>query len=724
MAQPEADTRLYIARYKELAKSEQQRSGIPAAIKLAQGIYESAAGKSDLASRSNNHFGIKCKSSWRGDTVLHDDDLSQECFRKYPSVEKSYMDHSDFLKGSPRYAKLFTLNVDDYIGWATGLKQAGYATNPAYVRKITDLIERYELQQYTLEAQKGARLNNEASTEKAWQEAQTVNDTVQALATTTYKGLKGFWASKGTNLLDKSVLYNVKYSKLLQLNDLPDAPLSNDMFVYVEPKRTQGQSEFHTVREGESMLLIAQKEAMRLDSLMAYNNLLSGQEVMPGEKVALIPGKISFPKTRDNGVAGKAAVTTVIPVPVKTEPMAKTETIVKTEPVAKTTESVSIPVKVAPVKEVPTPVKAEVAVPAKPVLTAVNVDSVKSIVPEKTVVIANVPKPVVDTNQVVKTQSAEPRVVRDTVLKVQRGNVPQTAVVRKEGTIIKTGNEPVNLTPAKPVQKKEPEVIVSAPAPKVDSPIIIRKSVPATSSDIIDIEKARRTEALLSSAPLTPVKTVTAPTTSNVPKTESKPGTTTTTTIIKRNYNNDPNLSTPVKDLKKKFDQIVYDPVQPAKRDSVKSPTYGVTEKKDVIVQKPTPELPAHLKSEPAKPEITKTEPVKPTPPPVRMRPAEVIIPTTNYDEPTVSDTLKTLRRKFDMIVNTPLPERPYKESPPVNLPKSTEPAASATAKPNTSNVKPATKPTTKAVAKPAAKPAAKTTSKPNSAKAPVKKKK
>lgn len=669
MAQPEADVRLYIGRYKELAKSEQQRSGIPAAIKLAQGIYESAAGNSDLASRSNNHFGIKCKSSWRGDTVLHDDDLRQECFRKYPSVEKSYMDHSDFLKGSPRYAKLFTLNVDDYIGWATGLKQAGYATNPAYVRKITDLIERYDLQQYTLEAQKGARLNHENSTEKAWLAAKSGNDTLQELTPVLYKGLKGFWASKGTTLLDKSVLYNVKYSKLLQLNDLPDAPLSNDMFVYVEPKRTQGQSEFHTVRDGESMLLIAQKEAMRLDSLMAYNNLLPGQEVMPGEKVALIPGKISFPKTRDFSVAGKTGVTTLIPAPPKSAPQLNAPIVVDTKPI---------------------------------------LDTVKQAV-------ATDLKPIADTTKVVKASVTEPRIIRDTVVKVQRNSIPQTAVVRKEGTNIKTGTEPVNLTPTKSVQKKEAELIVANVQANVDTPIVIRKTAPATSNDILDIEKARRTEALLSSNPLTPIKTNTSTPGSGTLGTDVKNGTTTTTTIIKRNYN-DPNLSTPVKDLKKKFDQVVYEPVQTTKRDSVKSPTYGVTEKKEVVIQKSITELPPHLKSEPLK-----LEPVKPTPPPVRMRPAEVVVPTTNYDEPTVSDTLKTLRRKFDLIVNTPLPERPYKESPTVNSPKVSEPTP-VTPK-VTSTPKPTAKPVTKATAKTPTKPGAKPNSKPL-AKTPPKKKK
>jgi hypothetical protein len=182
---------------------------------------------------------------------------------------------------------------------------------------------------------------------------------------------------------------------------------------------------------------------------------------------------------------------------------------------------------------------------------------------------------------------------------------------------------------------------------------------------------------------------------------------------IKRTYN-DPNLSAPVKDLKKKFDQIVYEPTpiaspQPARdpapkplRDSVKSPVIISGANKSVN-PKPTIELPPHLKADTSKP--------KPTPPPVRMRPAEVIIPTTNYDEPNVSDTVKNLRKKFDLILNTPLPERPYKESPPVVMPNVVPPAT-------------ATKPTTvKPIAKPAVKPAVKPVTKPKPAvKAPAKK--
>ncbi len=139
----------YIKTYAAIAIEEQVRTGIPAAITLAQGIHESGSGKGNLALRSNNHFGIKCKSNWTGPTVSHDDDDKGECFRAYDDVASSYKDHSDFLKTGKRYAFLFELPVLDYQAWANGLKQAGYATNPKYPVLLIKLIENYNLNQYT-----------------------------------------------------------------------------------------------------------------------------------------------------------------------------------------------------------------------------------------------------------------------------------------------------------------------------------------------------------------------------------------------------------------------------------------------------------------------------------------------------------------------------------------------------------------------------------------------
>ena len=140
----------YINTYQELAIEEMKRSGVPASITLAQGILETDAGKSDLVLSSNNHFGIKCKSIWKGEKVYHDDDSKGECFRKYPKAEDSYMDHSDYLRSGTRYASLFKLDAENYKGWAKGLKAAGYATNPRYADILINYIEKYNLNQYTL----------------------------------------------------------------------------------------------------------------------------------------------------------------------------------------------------------------------------------------------------------------------------------------------------------------------------------------------------------------------------------------------------------------------------------------------------------------------------------------------------------------------------------------------------------------------------------------------
>lgn len=135
----------YIQKYKSLAVEEMEVYGIPASITMAQALLESDNGNGRLAREGNNHFGIKCKSTWTGATISHDDDAKGECFRKYPSVEASFNDHSEFLDKSARYQDLFKLDPMDYKGWAYGLKQAGYATNPAYAELLIKIIEDNQL---------------------------------------------------------------------------------------------------------------------------------------------------------------------------------------------------------------------------------------------------------------------------------------------------------------------------------------------------------------------------------------------------------------------------------------------------------------------------------------------------------------------------------------------------------------------------------------------------
>ncbi|HNF72145.1 MAG TPA: glucosaminidase domain-containing protein, partial [Chitinophagaceae bacterium] len=295
LAQGESEIRAYIEQYKDLAIAEQIRVGVPAAITLAQGIHESSAGLSELATKGNNHFGIKCKSTWTGMTILHDDDKKQECFRKYTSSEQSYIDHSEFLKGSNRYHFLFDLDKTDYQGWASGLKRAGYATNPAYVQKLTDLVEKFNLQQYTYEALSKTKIRvGETVPEKdAPRNLTYIEDPASS-----YKGLKGFWAKKGETLLSYATDRNIRYARLLALNDLNDEALPINMFIFTEKKRRMGTEEFHVVKENENMLIISQKEAMLLSALYEFNNLQPGQEPLPGERLCLQYRSYETPKIK------------------------------------------------------------------------------------------------------------------------------------------------------------------------------------------------------------------------------------------------------------------------------------------------------------------------------------------------------------------------------------------------------------------------------------------
>ena len=150
----------YIEQFKNIAIKEMNANGIPASITLAQGLLESGNGKSDLALRANNHFGIKCAGDWTGKTIFKNDDTENECFRVYKTPEDSYKDHSAFLKRK-RYAALFQLNKNDYKSWAKGLKEAGYATNPKYPDLLIGLIERYQLNRFDVGDKAGEKMARE-----------------------------------------------------------------------------------------------------------------------------------------------------------------------------------------------------------------------------------------------------------------------------------------------------------------------------------------------------------------------------------------------------------------------------------------------------------------------------------------------------------------------------------------------------------------------------------
>ncbi|GAA4455481.1 glucosaminidase domain-containing protein [Rurimicrobium arvi] len=275
----------YVSQYSAWAIEEQQRVGIPAAIKLAQGIYETSAGESELAVMANNHFGIKCKKDWMGETFAHTDDLPDECFRKYKSAKESYKDHSNYLKNSPRYARLWTLKKTDYKSWCTGLKSCGYATNPQYAQRLIHLIETYDLQLYTF-AGEGQRQNEvipvsepPAPADKTMVETDPLISSEKTLTppqtrddgSVIYNNLRAVYCLKGENLLSVAMKYNIRYPRLLEINELPDAPLSRDMFIYLEPKHSKGIHTTHVVQRGETIEMIAQSEGMTARQLRAFN---------------------------------------------------------------------------------------------------------------------------------------------------------------------------------------------------------------------------------------------------------------------------------------------------------------------------------------------------------------------------------------------------------------------------------------------------------------------
>ena len=293
----------YIEQYKDLAMAEMQRTGVPAAIKLAQGIHETSAGTSRLSTKANNHFGIKCKSDWGGPSISHDDDARGECFRKYASAQDSYKDHSNFLKKSQRYASLFTLDPTDYEGWANGLKKAGYATNPRYPQVIIKLIEDYNLQEYTFIAmgrmpqEKEILAKTEAENTTADQGAMTVQapEPVKPIEQPNYPSgifnineTRVIFAKTGTSWLSIAQQHNLSLSKLFDFNDMEQMEtVDKDQLVFLQRKRKNSHNDFHIVRAGETLRDIAQLQAIRLESLLEYNFLRSDMQPAIGEKLYL-----------------------------------------------------------------------------------------------------------------------------------------------------------------------------------------------------------------------------------------------------------------------------------------------------------------------------------------------------------------------------------------------------------------------------------------------------
>ena len=291
----------YIAAHKDLAIREMKRMGVPASIKLAQGLLETEFGNSPLLKKSNNHFGIKCKSNWTGPGVSHDDDELGECFRVYPDVEASYRDHSNFLRSNGRYAFLFKLDPTDYKAWAHGLKKAGYATNPRYPEILIRNIEQYNLNQYSLlAADDVATYDRTGYTDDPFVPAKPDSADISlvsakpmaGMSRTSINGRKCILAPAGTSLLAIATQQDIPLHHLLEYNDREqDGILPKEQPIFLERKAQRGPFPEYNVQVSESLYDIAQRYGIQLASLASYNNLTASAIVKPGQRLYLQPVK-------------------------------------------------------------------------------------------------------------------------------------------------------------------------------------------------------------------------------------------------------------------------------------------------------------------------------------------------------------------------------------------------------------------------------------------------
>lgn len=274
---------LYINQYKDLAIREMLQYRIPASITLAQAVFESGAGRSRLARLGNNHFGIKCHG-WTGRTIAEDDDALGECFRAYDHPLQSFEDHSKFLVNSSRYRKLFSLSMQDYRGWAHGLKACGYATNPRYAYKLIELIELYKLYVYD-----SARSYDHAMVEYSGNQT-VVNQAKPLHPIAIFNKNYYIRARRGDTFKLIGEELGVSYKKIAKYNERDkDDALTEGEIIFLKKKRKRAPKAFknrpHVVKNGESLYIIAQIYGMRLSSLYKLNDFTPDHTIHVGDVV-------------------------------------------------------------------------------------------------------------------------------------------------------------------------------------------------------------------------------------------------------------------------------------------------------------------------------------------------------------------------------------------------------------------------------------------------------
>jgi LysM repeat protein len=290
----------YIAMHKDDAVNDMKKTGVPASITLAQALLESEDGNSVLATEANNHFGIKC-ADWVGPTFTKDDDVRDECFRKYNSVLESYDDHSNFLRTRERYGALFTLEITDYKGWAKGLKKAGYATNPQYAERLIKIIEENQLnlldegKSLPLLASSAGKDSTPLAEEPVIKKTETKNLTpsgevdIFAKRKIFYKnGVEYVIAKKGDSFKTLSKELELGSWQLPKYNEMDsNSAIVEGQVIYIKPKGNTAAISEYVAKEGDTIHSISQDLGIKSKYIYKWNNFSKDQEVQSGQKIVL-----------------------------------------------------------------------------------------------------------------------------------------------------------------------------------------------------------------------------------------------------------------------------------------------------------------------------------------------------------------------------------------------------------------------------------------------------
>ena len=334
----------YVSRYAPIAVSEMYRSGVPASITLAQGLLESGAGASRLATEGNNHFGIKCHRNWKGKTMKADDDAPNECFRVYADAEESFRDHSDFLRYSDRYKFLFEFETTDYKSWANGLKKAGYATDPGYPAKLIKYIEDLKLWKYdtmktedvpepeevteteevksdvsksskkaskkekkkvTRFSRKGKASGSDAVAEDVIPSSPLSIEAPKKMEVAvaehlsfplnrpvyTINGVPFVYSIAGETYSSIASSFNLFPKEILRFNDLDTTvPLNPGTVVFLQAKKkstAKGLDKYIVQDDGESLRDICQRFGVRMSSVLKRNSMPSDVKLLQGDEILL-----------------------------------------------------------------------------------------------------------------------------------------------------------------------------------------------------------------------------------------------------------------------------------------------------------------------------------------------------------------------------------------------------------------------------------------------------